>query len=46
MSEREWLFYLEDMLRFAQRVQTYSAGLDGAEFEQDELRYDAILRNL
>ena len=28
MSEREWRFYLEDMLRFAQKIQAYSAGLD------------------
>lgn len=46
MSEREWRFYLEDMLRFAEKVRTYSAGLDQAAFEQDELKYDAILRNL
>jgi uncharacterized protein with HEPN domain len=38
MSDREWRFYLKDMLRFTQRVQTYSAGLDRAAFEQDELR--------
>ncbi len=46
MSEREWRFYLNDMLRFAEKVQTYSAGLDQPAFERDELRYDAILRNL
>lgn len=46
MSEREWRFYLEDMLRFAEKVKSYSAGLDQATFEQDELKYDAILRNL
>jgi uncharacterized protein with HEPN domain len=46
MSEREWRFYLQDMLRFAERVKAYSAGLDQAAFEQDELKYDAILRNL
>ena len=46
MSEKAWRFYLEDMLRFAHKVQEYSEGLDQAAFEQDELRYDAILRNL
>ena len=46
MSEREWRFYLDDMLRFAKKVRTYSAGIDQAMFEQDELKYDAILRNL
>ncbi len=46
MSEREWKFYIDDMLRFAEKVLAYSAGLDQAQFEGDELKYDAILRNL
>ncbi len=46
MSEREWRFYIGDMLRFAERVRKYSAGIDRDVFEQDELKYDAILRNL
>lgn len=46
MSEREWRFYLNDMPRFAEKVQTYSADLDQAAFERDGLKYDAILRNL
>ena len=46
MSEREWRFYIHDMLRFAEKVQTYSADLDRERFEADELKYDAILRNL
>ena len=28
MSEREWRFYIDDMLRFAEKVRTYSAGID------------------
>jgi len=46
MSEREWSFYIDDMLRFAEKVRKYSAGIDRRTFEQDELKYDAILRNL
>lgn len=46
MSEREWRFYLDDMLRFSEKVLAYSEGLDRVRFGQDELRYDAILRNL
>jgi uncharacterized protein with HEPN domain len=46
MSEREWRFYIDDMLRFAEKVRTYSADIDRLTFEQDELKYDAILRNL
>jgi uncharacterized protein with HEPN domain len=46
MSKREWRFYIDDMLMFAKRVRTYSNGMDQEQFEADELRYDAILRNL
>lgn len=46
MSEREWRFFLDDMLAFAERVRDYSNGMDQQQFEADELRYDAILRNL
>ena len=46
MSEREWRFYIQDMLRFAENVQAYSNGLDQEQFEADSLKYDAILRNL
>ena len=28
MSERAWHFYLEDMIRFTQRVLSYADGLD------------------
>ena len=34
------------MLAFAERVRVYSNGMDQQQFEADELRYDAILRNL
>lgn len=46
MSERAWRFYLDDMLRFAEKVRTYSGGIDRQTFESDELKYDAIVRNL
>lgn len=46
MSDREWGFYLGDMLRFAEKVQVYSKDIDRDEFESDGLKYDAILRNL
>lgn len=45
-SDREWRFYLDDMIRFAQRVQAYTEGMDQAEFVADGLTYDATLRNL
>ena len=34
------------MLRFAEKVLEYSRGLNRQLFEDEELRYDAILRNL
>lgn len=48
MSEpaREWRFYLDDMIGFAERVLTYTHGLDQAGFEASTLNYDATLRNL
>ena len=48
MSEpsREWRFYLDDMIGFAEKVLAYSAGLEQPAFESSGLNYDATLRNL
>lgn len=46
MSEREWRFYLDDMIGFAENVLTYCEGLDQAAFVSAGLNYDASLRNL
>lgn len=46
MSERQWRFYLDDMIDFAEHVLTYSEGFDQATFESTGLNYDAIVRNL
>ena len=46
MSEREWRFYLDDMIGFAERVLAYTEGLDQARFEASGLNYDATVRNL
>ena len=49
MSEgqvREWRFYLQDMIDFAERVVTYADGFDLADFVGSGLNYDATLRNL
>jgi len=45
-DKREWRFYLDDMIAFAQKIQTYTTGLDQAGFVADGLTYDAALRNL
>jgi uncharacterized protein with HEPN domain len=46
MSEREWRFYLDDMIGFAEKVIAYTAGLDQDELVDSGLNYDATLRNL
>jgi uncharacterized protein with HEPN domain len=49
MSEkgaREWRFYLDDMLSFAEKVLAYSEGFEREAFFSDSMRYDATVRNL
>ena len=46
MSDREWNFYLDDMISFAEKVMAYTDGLDQSEFEASGLNYDATVRNL
>ena len=46
MSDREWYFYLNDMISFAENVVTYCEDLDLETFEQTGLNYDATVRNL
>ncbi len=43
---REWRFYIDDMIGFAQKVLAYTKGLDQASFVASGLNYDATLRNL
>lgn len=43
---REWQFYLQDMIRFAHNVQSYTQGLDQTAFIASGINYDATLRNL
>ena len=44
--EREWRFYIDDMITFAQKVIAYTDGLDQAGFVSSGLNYDATVRNL
>jgi uncharacterized protein with HEPN domain len=49
MSEvpgREWRFYIDDMIGFAEKVILYTNGLDQQRFVSTPLTYDATLRNL
>lgn len=45
-GKREWRFYLDDMIEFAERVLTYTDGFERAGFMMSGLTYDATLRNL
>lgn len=44
--QREWRFYLDDRIDFAEKVLDYTDGLDQAGFMINGLIYDATLRNL
>ncbi len=45
-TKREWRFYVDDMIDFAEKVLAYTHGLDQAAFVASGLTYDATLRNL
>jgi len=45
-AEREWKFYLDDMIGFAEKVIAYTEGLDQERFVDSGLNYDATIRNL
>jgi uncharacterized protein with HEPN domain len=44
--EREWRFYIDDMIHFAEKVQRYTQTLNQATFINSEPYYDATLRNI
>ena len=49
MSEplcREWRFYIDDMIAFAEKVVAYTNGLDQQAFVASGLVYDATLRTV
>jgi len=47
MSEpvRAWRFYLDDMIEFARKAQSYTAGMDQSTFVANSVVYEATLRN-
>ena len=44
--QREWRFYIDDMIGFAEKILSYTEGLDQDSFIAHDLTYDATLRNL
>ena len=45
-SQREWRFYLQDMIGFAGKCLSYTEGMDQQQFVDSGITYDATLRNL
>ena len=45
-QEREWRFYVQDMLEFGERAVSFTDGLDLDAFVADTRTYDATLRNV
>lgn len=45
-GSRDWRFYATDMIEFAEKVRTYTSGMDQATFVNKAVIYDATLRNL
>jgi len=46
MSEREWRFYLDDMIDFTEKILLYTEGYGLTAFEASGITYDATVRNL
>lgn len=44
--QREWRFYVSDMIAFAENVMSYTDGFDLDGFVNSGITYDATLRNL
>ena len=43
---RDYLLFIKDMQESSEKIMRYTAGLDFKEFYADEMRYDAVIRNL
>lgn len=44
--QREWRFYIQDMMGFAEKCLAYTEGMDQQQFVSSGITYDATLRNL
>lgn len=45
-GDREWRFYVNDMIGFAEKARAYTIGLSQSSFVEDQRTFDATLRNL
>ncbi len=46
LPQREWRFYVSDMIAFAENVMSYTDGFNQERFINSGITYDATLRNL
>ena len=44
--DREWRFYIADMIGFCRRVQSFTQGITRKAFLNEPMRYDATVRNI
>jgi uncharacterized protein with HEPN domain len=44
--QREWRFYIQDMIGFAEKCQSYTSGMEQPAFLASGITIDATLRNL
>ncbi len=44
--QREWRFYLNDMIGFCEKVVSFTRGYSQAQFQNDPMRFDATVRNI
>jgi uncharacterized protein with HEPN domain len=45
-AQREWRFYVDDMIGYTGKVIAYTDGFDHTRFVASSLNYDATVRNL
>jgi uncharacterized protein with HEPN domain len=45
-AQREWRFYIEDMIGFCERVRSFTHGISREDFVTEPMRYDATVRNI
>jgi uncharacterized protein with HEPN domain len=45
-TDREWRFYVQDMVGFCERVQNFTHGISQNDFVGEQMRYDATVRNI
>lgn len=45
-SKRNWIIRIQDILECISKIQSYTSGLTFDQFQNDNLRIDAVVRNL